>query len=522
MTGQPPNDATTGSEPNDGLAIHRTDNALLWLAAIGSTIAWIVLYRWYGVFENEHNTHFAFEKIAGYFDSPIIRQTLALFILIGLLYGLAIWLLHRSAGLSLSGKLALLTIFLGPAIVNVCLYPVGALDVFNYMIELKLTYHYDQNPYLVTFSAYRQDSFALPAFLVDIRLFYGTAWLVFSWIPTSITGFTDVLTTLLGLKIYNVALLIIGAFIIARYQDSRRAAWIAGALFLANPVVLFEGVANAHNDVMMTMFLLGAFLALKHRSPLAGPMLALAALVKFNPLVLVPLMLAVMIRDKWELRRLVVTGALTLLAVAAVSFPWWSDGELIDGITSGLEQSQRMDHVSVSSLTRQWFQDQDAQNASPAEANIIRMYGSYDMVAEQIRNRIDLVYGAGIAVITLLIAFAVWRGAPVEPAAAATLLILIVFGTNFYAWYLIPVFALLLLNMNGLSLAYIAIASTTALVYYPMFVYAHFSTDWHRFQVHQFLALFLTFPAVALLLLLGISPIRRHWSSRRSAVATGI
>jgi hypothetical protein len=237
--------------------------------------------------------------------------------------------------------------------------------------------------------------------------------------------------------------------------------------------------------------------------------LALSALVKFNPLVLAPLMVAVMLRDRWEPRRLLATAALTLVVIAGVSFPWWSGGDLIDGVTRGLEQSQQMDHVSVSSLTRQWFQDQEAQGLSPAKANIIRAQGSYDVVSQEIRDRIDLVYGGVIAALTLLIALAVWRGAPVEPAAAATMLILILFGTNFYAWYLIPVFALMLLRPNRYTLLYVAMASTAALVYYPMFVYAHFTSGWNRFQVHQFLALFLTLPAICMLIVWLNSTFRR-------------
>ncbi len=469
---------------------------LLWACAIVTTAAWIPIYRWFGLFENEHNTHFAFEKIPGYFDSPIMRRTLALFILIGLLYGFAIWLIRSIPSFTLPAKLGIATLILGPVIANVCLYPVGALDVFNYMIELKLTYFFDQNPYLVTFEAYRSDSFSLPAFLVDIRLFYGPAWLLLSWVPTAITGFDDVLTTLIGLKFFNVILLAIAAWLIARYQDDRRRGWIAATIFLANPLVLFEGIANVHNDVMMTTLLVGAFYALAKRSPFAGPLLALSALVKFNPLVLAPLMIAVVIRERWEWRRLLATTAMSVVAVVAVCLPWWGEGEFIDGVTSGLESSQQMDHVSISSLTRQWFQDREAERASPAQANFIRASLSFNVVPEQTRERLDRSFAVAIAIITVLIAISVWRGAPPEPAGAATLLVLILLGTNFYAWYLIPVFALIALRVDRVSLIYAGIATTAALAYYPMYVYAHFTSGWHRFRIHQFLAVFLTVPAL--------------------------
>lgn len=488
-----------GSERVPG-APNRADTMLLWFVALASIAAWIPLYRWYGLFENEHNTHFAFEKIPGYFDSPIMRRTLALFILISLLHGVAIWLIKRAPDLTPGMKLGIVALIAGPAAINIGLYPVGALDVFNYMIELKLAWFYGENPYLVTFENFRSDPFALPAFLVDIRLFYGPVWLLLSWIPTAITGFDDVLTTLIGLKLFNLVLFTATAILIARNQRDVKTSWWAAAIFMANPLVLFEGLANAHNDVMMTTLLIGAVFALNRRSPAAGALLLLSALVKFNPLVLAPLFIVVMLRDRWELRRVAATGALALVAVIAVCLPWWSDGEMIDGLTSGLEESQRMDHVSVSSLARQWFQSREADAANPSTAEFIRGRLSFEIVAESTRERLDRGFTAGIAVLTLVIAYGVWRGASLERAAVLTMLVLILFGTNFYPWYFIPVFALIAMNPDRKSLAYLALATLAALAYYPMYVYAHFTSDLNRFQVHQFLAVFLTLPAVTYLI----------------------
>ena len=104
---------------------------------------------------------------------------------------------------------------------------------------------------------------------------------------------------------------------------------------------------------------------------------------------------------------------------------------------------------------------------------------------------------------------------PVEPAAALTLLMLILFGTNFYAWYLIPVFALIALRIDRVGLLYVSIATTAGLAYYPMYVYAHFSTGWYRFQVHQFLALFLTVPAMLYVFLYSVNALIFRRKSNR-------
>ncbi len=491
----------------------------LWLLALVNIVAWYPLYRWYGLFENEHNTHFAFEKIPGLFDSPIIRQTLLLFLLIGATYGAAIWLYRALPAPGWPEKLALAALAIGPAVFNVILYPIGALDVFNYMIELKLTYHFDQNPYVVTFVDYRSDPFALPAFLVDITLFYGPAWLLVSWIPTAISGFDRVLETLLALKIFNLALLGITALLIARYQRDARLRWGAAILFLANPLILFEGVANAHNDVLMTAFLIGAMLALQRRSPLAGPLLALSALVKLNSLILAPLFVVVMLKDRWGWKRAAQSAVLTVLAVAVVCAPWWGDGKLVDGLRDGLEQSQEMDHVSLLSLARQYAQNQEAAEAmNPREAEFIRSRPSMEVVPAETLDRIQYGFGAALVIGTLLLALSVWRGRPPEFAASGTLLLLLLLGTNLYGWYLIPVFALLTLRIDRLGFGYIVLATMTGLAYYPMYVYGHFTSDWNRFEVHQFLALFLTLP---ILLYLSARLIEAFAHRRRAGIQAG-
>ncbi len=484
--------------------------ALLASLTVAAVVAWWLLYRWYGLFENRDNTHFGFDKIERGFDSPIMRQTALIFAGIGVAYALSILALRSLPSMTWPLRALIALMILGPGVLNVALYPVGALDVFNYMIELKLTFHYDQNPYLVTFEGFRADSFAQPAFLVDILLFYGPAWLVASWLPTTVTGFDDVIRTLVGLKVFNLALLGIAALVIAAYQRDRRTGWLAAAVFLANPLILFEGVANAHNDVLLAALLIGAMLALQRKSPLAAPLLALSALVKVYTVVLVPLFIAVALKDRWGWRRAALAGGLATVAVVAVCAGFWGDGRLVDGLRTGLEQSQEVDHVSPYSLALQFAQEREASGAF--NADFLRGRPSAEIVPESTQDA--LRYGGiglfGLA--ALLIAASVWKGRAPELAAAETLLLLLLLTTNLYGWYLIPVFALLSLRLDRLNLGYIAVATTLGLVYYPMYVYAHFNTAWTRFEVHQFLALFLTAPILVYLLArlgLGLLNLRR-------------
>lgn len=470
--------------------------ALPILAAITAG-GWLLLYRWYGLFENRNNTHFSFEKIPGWFDSPTMRLTAVIFLLLSAAYIVSVVLLQATQ-LTTGVKLSIVALVVSAAIANIALYPVGALDVFNYMIELKLAFHYGENPYLVTFEAFRDDPYALPAFLVDITLFYGPAWLLVMWVPTAVVGFHDVIDTLLALKIFNLIMLAATAVLIGWRERGERAGWIAATLFLANPLVLFEGVGNAHNDVLLTLFIVAAMIALERHSPLAGPLLALSALVKLYTVALAPIFLVVVLKERWGWRRTAVSALLTIVTVVAVCAPYWGDGKLVDGLRSGLEESQEMDHVSPLSLARQYAQEQEARDH--VFPDMVRSRPSFEIVPEDTRNDIRTGFTIAFVIGALAIATSVWRGRDPVRAAADTLLLLFLLMTNLYPWYLIPVIALLALRPDRLGRGYIAVATTLGLVYYPMFIYGHFNSGWTRFQIHLFLALFLTVPIVIYLL----------------------
>lgn len=465
---------------------------LVALLAIVSIGGWLELHRWYALLDNWNNIHFSFEKIRGGFDSSIMHRTAVVFLLLGVAFGAIILILQSSNSVSRLVQCGLAVLVAGSFIVNVLLYPVGALDVFNYMIELKLAFHYDANPYLVTFSDFTNDPFAKHAFLVDVRLFYGPVWLLLMWIPTAISGFTDITRTLVAVKIFNVALVLVTAALIAWHQHDPRHKWVAATLFMASPLVLFEGVANAHNDVLLTLFIVGAMVALRRRSPLAGPLLALAALVKLYAVALGPIFLVVMLKERWGWKR---TGRAVVLSIAAVTIvcaPYWSDGGLVEGFRSGLEESQKMDHVSILSLAKQYVQDQEAQ--SRPDTAYARSRPTFEIVPAETLDALELGFSIACALLILLIAASVSKGRPPELAAAESLLVVYLLMTNLYPWYLIPVFGLLALHPDLLSRIFVIGTTTLGLFYYPMFVYGFYNSGWTRFHIHLFLSLFLTIP----------------------------
>ncbi len=457
-------------------------------------VLWWRLWEWYGLYENLPKTHYSFEKAKDWFDSPALRQAFLIFLVLGAMYAATIVLVQTGARLNVVTKAGIVALALGPAVFNVFLYPVGALDVFNYMIELKLAFHYDKNPYLVTFHDYVRDSYAQSAFLTNVYLFYGPAWLILTGAAALIAGFHDIAHTLIALKVFNLLLIAATAAVIAWHHRDTRTRWLSVVLFAANPLVLFEGIANSHNDVLLTAFVASAMVALQRKSPLAGPLLALSALVKLYTVALLPIFVIVALKGKWGWRKIAMTVAMTVVAVVVTCTPYWGEGRLVDGLRAGLEESQEMDHVSPLSLVRQYAQNVEAHARPDTEFALSRP--SFEIVPLATQDTIDLWFTIAFGIGALLIAASVWRGRSPELAAAETLLLLFLCLTNLYAWYLIPVFALLALHPDRLARVYVVVATILGLAYYPMFIYGHYNSGWSRFRIHQFLALFLTLPIV--------------------------
>lgn len=474
---------------------------------------WGILASSYSLADYLNVTHFAFEKVPGGFASPLLRATLLVFLLLGGLYAVGYGFFTQQPVLTRFHKLVILLLFLLPALCNVALYPLGALDVFNYLIELKLTFFYGQNPYLVTFEAYRHDPFALPAFLVDVPLFYGPVWLLVSGWPLTLVGFSSIGSALVALKVLNTGLLALTGLILFRAAPSSRSGWHRLYLLLANPLILFEGIGNAHNDVAMTLLLVSAVVALRRRSPWAGGALALSALVKPFSVVLFPLMLVAMARRRWGWRRvgtaIALCGVLTVLTV----LPYWADGAMLAGWRQGTTESQQMDHVSPLSLVQQttrsaptaaWLGPlrsihpecwsvagvRPLSSAPKGEGTCHRRWIPFSVMEERIRFValiVFVLFGSGVA-------FAVARGWSMEAAGVALLLAFLLLQTNLYPWYLIPVFALLVLRSSPWGLRYLFVATTLGLAYYPAYVFARIDHPWPELHRHLFLALFLTVP----------------------------
>jgi hypothetical protein len=261
-------------------------------------------------------------------------------------------------------------------------------------------------------------------------------------------------------------------------------------------------VGNAHNDVMMTCFMVAAIYALgaKRGKWSGGPLLALSALAKLFSGVLAPLFLVETIMRRWSKRALAIAAASTIAVVIVTAAPFWDGGDLWGGFREGTRLSQRMDHVSLLSLAQQHLK-QERVESSIAGWRFVP-YASADVVPQDQQDRLHQQFTVAFVVLALcVVAARLRRIISLERAAALTMVLFTLLMTNFYPWYLIPIFALLALDLDALGLSYMLAATALGLAYYPAYVWAHFNTEMPLYNVHLYLAIFLTAPMLAFLAL---------------------
>jgi alpha-1,6-mannosyltransferase len=457
-------------------------------------VSWLILYPWYSLADHYSVQYFAFDKIPEHFNSPILRWTTALFAVISASYVLTYLVLQRLDRISWPIKLILSLSTCAFITINLLLYPVGALDVYNYIIELKLAFLYHQNPYLTTFASYTTDPAGQFAFFNDVRLYYGPAWLYLSALPTLFTGMDDTQRVLLGLKVENLAFLAGTGMALYMCQRDDKAGWIAAYLFVANPLVIFETIGNAHNDIMMAAFLLFAVVALRRGSELAVPLLALSALVKFFSAVLFPLFALDMLRQRWSFRKIVESCLGAAAFVVVFTAPVWAGGQMIQGLAQGVTVAQSLNSASLFSLAREYLR--------------------LGPITTEIESAVQLGFLALFALSALLVLVAVWRGRRLDAGLIDTFLLFAVLVSLLTPWYLLPALALIALTGDRAQVAYLLVATFLGLVYYPLSVWAWFDSGMSAFDVHLFQAVFLTIPILGLL---GFTLASSLFVSRRSA-----
>jgi hypothetical protein len=341
-----------------------------------------------------------------------------------------------------------LAVLMGALAVNAAmlwLYPIGAADVFDNILRGRITARFGGNPFYDTPRQYSRDRFYRYVAWRDATTAYGPLWEAMAAGLSRAAG-DDPLTNVLvfkawGLLFYGGSLALI-ARILSRHAPERALQGVV--LFAWNPLVIYETAGNGHNDMAMVFFLLlGTDWLLQKRFLWSALALTAGALIKFVPILLLPIVLAAGLRAAatWRarLRLALVSGAACALMIAAAYAPFWRGGDVL-----AWERREGM-------LTASW--------PAIVQANLERLLGSE--LSERLVSRQALLL---VGAVTLAQAWQVWRRpeglAPVRAFALVILFYLLFAVLWFQPWYAIWTLALAALLPEG------ALARTAVLLSY--------------------------------------------------------
>ncbi len=217
------------------------------------------------------------------------------------------------------------------ALILLGVFPIGAIDVYDYTFYGRMLVHYDVSPLTHIPRQFADDAWLPYVGWPNATSPYGPLW---QWLSAGIYTLAgeSLLANLLGYKIVAAASVLgCGALVHAILRRAWPGDALAGWVFVAwNPLLLVEMAANGHNDALMAALILLAVLAFQRRH-LTAMALALTAamLVKFPALFAVPVFgIAALWRlPDWRgrLRWVLVAGA-SVLVVMLIAYLPLADG----------------------------------------------------------------------------------------------------------------------------------------------------------------------------------------------------
>lgn len=304
------------------------------------------------------------------------------------------------------------------------LYPVDSSDVFDNIMHARMQTVYGANPFYQAPIEFQSDPFYPYIGWIFYQTAYGPLWEIIAEAATRLAG-DGILANVLAFKVvsiaaYALAVLFIGLTL--RRDMSDRV--LAGmTLFAWNPLVIFSVAGNGHNDAVMVLFvILGLYFFARGRFTLAALAQTAAALVKFVPALIVPIILigAMKRLADWRIRaRYAITTLASCAAFAVATYaPFWRGGDIL-----GADRRVELLTTSIPALI---------------EGTLDADWGL--RLAARVASRIALVL---IAAWTIRQMRWVWRDGDVTRASISALLFyLLVSVLWFQPWYVVWVVAL--------------------------------------------------------------------------------
>ena len=214
-------------------------------------------------------------------------------------------------------------------------YPFLSSDLFNYIFYSKIILKYHANPYTHRALDFPGDDWLRFMRWVHGYAPYGPLWLAGALIP-AILGFGKFILNLLMFKIFIGSFHLINSYLIFKIlQKAGIKNILLGTSFYAlNPLFLIEGVANAHNDIVLTSFLiLTVYFYVNKEYMKSFVALILGTIIKYIPILNLPwIIFAVFQKKKVNYEKIIFLSLFTMtiftfiFSTFAIRIPFVSGG----------------------------------------------------------------------------------------------------------------------------------------------------------------------------------------------------
>jgi len=214
-------------------------------------------------------------------------------------------------------------------------YPFLSSDLFNYIFYSKIILKYHANPY-----TYRALDFPGDEWLRFMRWVhgyapYGPLWLAGAIIP-ALLGFGKFILNFLMFKIFIGSFHLINSYLIFKILKKRgiKNILLGTSFYALNPLFLIEGVANAHNDIVLTSFLiLTVYFYVNKEYMKSFVALILGTIIKYIPILNLPwIIFAVFQKKKVNYEKIIFLSLFTMtiftfiFSTFAIRIPFVSGG----------------------------------------------------------------------------------------------------------------------------------------------------------------------------------------------------
>jgi len=160
-------------------------------------------------------------------------------------------------------------------------YPFLSHDFFNYIFDAKILTFYGQNPYTTPPSQFQGDEWLRFMHWVHRPYPYGPTFLAITLIPSYLAMGKFILSYFF-FKLLSVIFYVLGVYYLQKME--RKAAFILAL----HPLVIVEGLVNAHNDLLAVSFgIIGIYYLLSSRCAFGRMFLIISAGIKYLSLPLV-------------------------------------------------------------------------------------------------------------------------------------------------------------------------------------------------------------------------------------------